>query len=175
MHKKLLPHLVGDVGVRQDRFQIALYACHGSLQLVGGVLRQLVFQLVLLFFGGLQLLVDFDDSFGYLAKFIVREGGQLFDFKAFAQGDSLGEGTQLVDAVAYFSCKTGQYKHQDNENTQGEPQVFLLRLQGILQVVSVGQCGADVEAELWQIGGGIEVILAHCGAGSFYVRPLPFG
>ena len=105
MHKELLPHFVGDVGVRQDRFQIALNACHGSLQLVGSVLRQFVFQLVLLFFRGLQLLVYFDDSFGYFAKFIVREGGQLFDFKAFAQGDSLGEGTQLVDAVAYFLVK----------------------------------------------------------------------
>lgn len=75
--QKLLACGIVDVRVLEDGLQIALYACHGCLQLVRDVLRELSFQYVLLAACSLQSLVHLDDAFGYLAQLVVGEHGEV--------------------------------------------------------------------------------------------------
>ena len=68
----------GSIGIVDNGLQVALYACHGGLQLVGHILCQLPLQHVLLFLCRLQALIELDNAFSNLAQLIVGKLYKVF-------------------------------------------------------------------------------------------------
>ena len=88
------------------RFEIALYACHGSLQFVCDVLCELPFQYVLFAACVLQSFVDLDDALGDFAQFVVGESYEFFRFKRFVVVGAACECAQTVDVLVQAPCES---------------------------------------------------------------------
>ena len=159
--QELCLHLVIDMRIVEDGLQITLDACHWGLQLMGDVLGKLSFQDVLFLSGGLDTLIHLDDTLGYLAQLIVRERSQVFYLQALVVVSLVGEDTKLGDVLAQSVGEAIEHDGQEDDGADGKPDVVLVSLQRLREVVVVWQGTADDDGVGREIGRHIEVVLLH--------------
>ena len=136
---ELLFHLGVHVRIAEYGLQIALYACHGSFQLVRYVLRELPFQYGLFLAGALQAFVYLYYPLSNLPQFVVGKVGEVFRVERFVVVGTACEYLQFGYVVAQTAYEVIQNEREQHHGCYREPYVMLVRLQRFGQIVVVGQ------------------------------------
>ena len=168
--EELLAHLVVDVGIFEYGLQIALYACHGCLEFVGYVLRQLAFEYVLFAPCRLQALVYLDDALGYFAQLVGRKCNEVFRVERLTVVGSRGKSAQFLHVVAQSAREAIEHYGEQKYRYDGKPNVVLVGLQRTGEVAGVWQCRAYDDRVVRKIRGRIEIVAVERLAAALHGR-----
>ena len=126
---------------------------------MGNVLGKLPFQNILFLARGLYSLVHLDDTLGNLAQLIIGESRQVFYLKTLIMVGFIGEDAQLGHILSQAMHKPIKHNGKEYDSKDGKPDVMLVGLQRLGEIVVIRQSASDNNGIGRKISGHIEVIM----------------
>ena len=136
------------------------------------ILCELALQDILLLSGSLHSLIHLYNTLGYLAQFIIWEIGQIFHFQTLVVICLIGKDGKFGDVLAQPVGETIEHDGKKDDGNDGKPDIMLVCLKRLGQIVIIRQRRTHDELRFWKIGSHIEIILLQGLRLSFHTRAL---